>query len=325
MGILGKKKNVTKDIKLVMQEMTEDPFHKFNIAFALMSVIPFLVSLYILVTRLFSFDVLVGDVGVILIISIFVSLCGLFIGYSIISNILKKVIENAAIAKQCSITKSSFVATVSHELRNPIFILSANMEGLLEGIYGQLDGKQTETVKMCKGVVDRMGSLVANLLDLYKIEAGLVKLKKEQYDIRELTENQINEMEILAKKKNLKLEKNFPARTFPVWADKDKIIQVVNNILSNAIKYTPDGGIVTTSIFQTGEFVRIEIEDTGPGIPENMLQKIFDKFERIDESKQGMGLGLAISKDIIDLHGGKIWAESHPVKGMKFVVVLPVV
>ena len=325
MGIHGRKKNVDKDIKLVMQEMEEDPFHKFNIAFALMSVIPFLVSLYILVTRLFSFDILVGDVGVILIISIFVSLCGLFIGYGIISNILKKVIDNAAIAKQCSASKSSFVATVSHELRNPIFVLSANMEGLLEGMYGNLDEKQTETIKMCKGVVDRMGILVANLLDLYKIEAGLVKLKKEQYDIRELTETQLNELEILAKKKNIKLEKNYPAMTFPVWVDKDKIIQVINNILSNAIKYTPDDGTVTTSIFQTGDFVRIKIEDTGPGIPGDMLQKVFDKFERIDESKQGMGLGLAISKDIIELHGGRIWAEMKPEKGMKFVVVLPAV
>lgn len=319
------KKEKDPRINLALQEFDEDPFRRFNVAFALMSVIPFLVSLYILVTRLFSFDILVGDVGLVLFISILVSLCGLFVGYGIIKNVLRKVVYNAALAKKCNTTKSSFVATVSHELRNPIFVLSANIEGMLEGMYGQIGEKQANSLRTCKDVINRMEMLVTNLLDLYKIEAGMVKLRKEACDVCALLEKQMKEMDVLIREKRVSVIKDCPKEALTAWADKDKITQVINNLLSNAVKYSPEGGRVSVRVFSTGEFVRLEIEDNGPGIPEDKLKRIFDKFERLDETTQGVGLGLAITKDIVELHGGKIWAESAPGQGSKFIVVLPCV
>ncbi|MFC1548619.1 sensor histidine kinase [Candidatus Omnitrophota bacterium] len=322
MGKIRKKDQGT-EAKLIIQEMEEDPFHRFNTAFALMSIIPFLVSVYILVTRLFSFDILVGDVGIILFISILISLGGLFIGYGIIRNILQRVVHHATIAKQCSSKKSSFVATVSHELRNPIFVLSANIEGLLEGMYGDLEGKQKESLRLCKNVTGRMELLVTNLLDLYKIEAGMVKIKKKMCNICELADEQIKEQDILIRDKKISFTRDFPQQNLTVWADENKIIQVINNLLSNAIKYTPEGGEVAMRIYSTGGFTRLEVEDSGPGIPAEKLKMIFNKFERLDETILGTGLGLAIAKDIIELHKGKIWAESRSGKGTKFIIVLP--
>ncbi len=317
------KKGKDPKIDLTLQEFEEDPFRKFNVAFALMSVIPFLVSLYILVTRLFSFNILVGDVGLVLFISILVSLCGLFVGYSIIRDILRKVVRNATIAKKCNASKSSFVATVSHELRNPIFVLSANIEGMLEGMYGQTGEKQENALRTCKEVIGRMEMLVTNLLDLYKIEAGMVKLRKKTCNICAILEKQLKEIEVLIRERRMNVIKDCPKDILTAWADEDKITQVINNLLSNAIKYSQEEGRVLIRIFPAGEFVRFEVQDNGPGIPEDKLKRIFDKFERLDETTQGVGLGLAITRDIVELHGGKIWAESTPGQGSKFIVVLP--
>ncbi|MDD2688838.1 MAG: HAMP domain-containing sensor histidine kinase [Candidatus Omnitrophica bacterium] len=311
------------ELSLVLQELKENPFEKFNLAFSLMSIIPFLVFFYLLISRFFSFEILLGDVGIILFIALFIAILGFYIGYSIIRNILRKIIFYAAAAKYSDELKSSFVATVSHELKNPLSIIKTSISTLLGGIIGAVNKDQRTILEICRDVSERMNRLVIDLLDLYKIEAGMISLQREFFSITKLLETQIKVFEILLKNKGMKLVKEIPKEDLSIWGDDDKIIQVVNNLISNAIKYSTKGATVSIKLKPTEGFVRLEVADTGSGIPPDKINKIFTKFERLDSSIEGTGLGLAITKDIVELHQGKIWVESQLGKGSNFIVVLP--
>ncbi len=183
----AKVENTTKEVALILQEFEENPFRKFNVAFALMTIIPLLVSLYLIATRISTIQIVVGDVGLILIISLLIALGGLLIGYQIIKDVLLKLINHATKAKNCSNLKSSFIATVSHELRSPFMVLGGNVDLLLEDLNGQASDAAKNRLSVCRDTVNRMTRLVDNLLDIYKIEAGMVKLQKSPCEIVELS------------------------------------------------------------------------------------------------------------------------------------------
>ena len=312
------------EMRLVLQELKENPFQRFELAFALMSIIPFLVFLYLLASRLFTVEVFTGDVGLVMFISITLSLCGFLLGYNMIRRSLNKIVYYAVKAKHSDQMKSKFVATVSHDLRNPLFVLEANVDDLNSGAFGQVSNDQKNILGICREVCQRMSSLVNNLLDIYKIEAGMVKLNKKESDLSKIIDEQLKELEVMRERKKIKLTTDISKEKGLVAIfDEDKIMQVVNNILSNAMKFSPENGKVDVKAFNTDGFVRFECMDSGESIPPDKLVKIFDKFERLDTDKKGSGLGLAIAKDIVELHKGKIWAESLKGKGNRFIFVLP--
>ena len=313
-------KGNTKDA--VLQELKENPYSKFNIAFSLMTVIPFLAFFYILISAT-SLDTLAGQTGGILFICLLIAICGFIVGYLVISNILKRLLSYAARLKKSDQLKSTVVASVSHELKNPITIIKTNLDTLSDGLYGNITSAQKEVIGTCLKVTDRISLLINDLLDIHKIEAGMVDMRREQCDLSELLESQISEFKPLINKRNVKVVTELLDADLLMWADGTKITQVINNLLSNAIKHTPDGQFITVTAYPVERFIRIEVADRGPGIPSDKLEKVFDKFERLDASKEGSGLGLAITKDIVELHKGRIWAESLPGKGSTFVVVLP--
>lgn len=311
------------DAEALLQELKENPFRKFNIAFSLMSIIPFLVFFYLLLTRFFSITILIGDIGAILFISILISLGGFLIGYGIIKSILNKLVKYAAEAKKSDQMKSIFVASVSHELRNPLTTVKTSLSNIMDGLLGQINEGQKKIIELCQDVIDRMHRLVQDLLDLHKIEAGAIEIRRKLCDITALLDRQMKEFQAVLIKKRINMVKDGFVQNLSLWGDEDKLMQIFNNLLSNAIKFTPDGGSIIVRANPVDEFIRLEVEDTGQGIPSDKLNKIFDKFERLDNSKEGAGLGLSITKDIVELHKGRIWAESEKGKGSKFIVVLP--
>jgi len=321
----NKKNNESnRGLNLMLQELEENPYKKFKIAFALMSVIPFLVFVYILAARLFTFDIFCGDIGVLILIAMIVSLVGFLAGYGILKSIMSKIMYYAAKAKASDQTKSEFVASVSHELKNPLSVIKANLSNLGDGFLGDVNEKQKKAVELSQGVIDRMNRLVSDLLDLHSMESGFARMQRSLCDVSRIMERQIEEQQSLANKKNIKLTGDILGTGLLVWADEDKLSRVITNLLSNAIKYTPQTGFVKASTSRSDEFVRIEVEDTAPGISLDNREKIFDKFRRLEDKGDGTGLGLAIAKDIVELHKGKIWAEiSGTENGNKFVVVLP--
>lgn len=307
----------------VLQELKENPYHKFNIAFALMTIIPFLAFFYLLVNTSSAFDTLVGQTGGILSICIFIAVCGFGIGYIVINNMLKRLIVYAARLKRSDQLKSTAIAHISHELKNPLTIIKTNISTLLEGLAGQLNESQQKLIALCSKISDRMTWLINDLLDIHKIEAGMVDMNRERCDFSKLLESQINEFGPIVSKKGIKLVTELLDAELMIWADGGKLTQVINNLLSNAIKYTPEGKYITVKAYPTEQFVRFEVADKGPGIPSDKIEKVFDKFERLDHSKEGTGLGLSITKDIVELHKGRIWVESLQGRGSTFVVVLP--
>jgi len=316
-------KNKNLELDVILQELKENPYRRFHNAFYLMSIIPILVFVYLLAARFFTLKILFGDIGLIISICILIAMGGFYIGYSIISKILNRLIMLAAQAKKSDQLKSTFVASVSHELKNPLLTMKISLSNIRDGFAGQISDEQRKIIELCYGILDRMGRLINDLLDLHKIEAGMMDIKRKLCNFTEILDKQIQESGALLNRKHIRLNKEVLNKDLSLWADEDKISQVINNLLSNAVKYSPEDSTVTLRVDYSDGFVRLECNDRGPGIPEDKLEKIFNKFERINITKEGTGLGLAISKDIVEMHKGKIWAENNPEGGSKFVVILP--
>ena len=316
-------RNLDMGLKLVLQELNENPYQKFNIAFSLMSVIPSLIFFYVLTNKLFYINIFIGNLGLVLFISIFISFCGFCVSYAIIKNILKRIIFYAALAKYSDRQKSTFIGTVSHELKNPLLIMKTQILNIQDGLFGLLNEEQKKALELCQNIIERISRLINDLLDLHKIESGVFEVERKLCNLVEILERQIKESEIMFNKKRIKLTKEIRATDLSVWANQDKMILIISNLLSNAIKYTPEEGEVAIKIYPFDEFVRLEFFNTGEVIPPDKIEKIFNKFERLNLTKEGTGLGLAITKDIVEMHKGKIWAESLSGEGNRFIVILP--
>lgn len=212
--------------------------------------------------------------------------------------------------------------------KTPLQLIKESLSMILEGLAGEITPKQREIIKLGENNIERLLRLVMNLLNISKIESGKMKLKKIPVDITSLVNEVLSSYKENISKRHLtlKYESRLSEKqiTHKLLVDRDMMIQVIINLLNNAIKYTPDYGIIRVEVAESKENIRFEISDTGPGIPKEYIQKIFDKFERITSEKQeGTGLGLTIAKDIIDLHNGKIWIESEIGEGSKFIFILP--
>jgi len=306
-----------------MQELKENPYKKFNLAFALMVIVPFLVFLYLLTNKLFDFNILVGNIGFILFLTLFLSLCGFYIGFTILKNIFDKILIYAAQAKHSDQLKSTFVATVSHELKNPLASIKINIYNIFAGFIGQVNIEQKNVLGLCQSIVERMINLVNGLLDLHKIEAGVADMQRNELNLAEISGRQVNELQVLADKKNVRIIKEFLDEGLSVWGDEGKLSRAIINLLDNGIKFTPENGAVTLKIYPDDQFAKIECSDTGPGIPDDKIGLLFNKFERLNAAKEGTGLGLAITKDIVEMHRGRISVESQVGKGSKFIIILP--
>ncbi len=220
--------------------------------------------------------------------------------------------------------KSAFVHTVSHELKTPLTAILGGSE--LLGLQGDaLNEEQRELVKIVDAGAKRLNALVTDLLDLSRLESGRVHLEPAPVDLANLAQ----EVALLVQSRNPKVKLRFDVQD-PLpepEADRAKIREVIENYLSNAMKYSPAGGNAVVKIWTEGQEVRFEVADTGVGIPEKHLPFIWDKFHRVDSATtaqiEGTGLGLAIVKHIVEMHGGKVWVRSTEGKGSTFGFSLP--
>ena len=225
--------------------------------------------------------------------------------------------------------KSDFVSLVSHELRTPLVAIKGAADNLLDGLAGELNDTQKDCLILSKRNIDRLNRLISDLLDISRIEAGKIQLNKQPADAASIVKDVLGLFQASAKEKNIALELLLPEEIPLVTIDSDKINQVLTNLVGNALKFTPAQGKITIKAFRAENFLQIEVRDTGVGIPKQDLEKVFDKFYQVDRNKsftsvKGTGLGLPISKGIVERHGGKIWAESEIGKGSKFIFTLPV-
>ncbi len=223
--------------------------------------------------------------------------------------------------------KSAFLANMSHELRTPLNAIIGFSEVLGEGIFGELNEKQREYVDDIRGSGHHLLSLINDILDLSKIEAGRLELHLAGFSLPDAVQNALVLMKERALRRGVNLHAELSPALGELLADERKLKQVLINLLSNAVKFTPEGGSVTVRGTPAGCGVRMEVRDTGIGIPERDQTLIFEEFRQAEgehtRRHEGTGLGLALSKRLVELHGGEIGVESEPGRGSTFFFTLP--
>lgn len=307
--------------KLLFQELNDNPYRRLNFSFLLMSVIPILALTYLFIDQINTQRVFYGATPLLFATGIILAL-GYGLAYTVIKNVIHKTLSYAAKAKRADEEKSTFAMALAHDLKSPLLTIKTNIANLKRGSFGTLNDQQEKPISICKDVADRMDSLIMKLLYTYMFEAHMSDFKPARFDLRDLITEQKNELAAVASAKNISLEMDLSSKSLMIDADREKILRAINNLLNNSIKHTPENGKVSVRAYLIRNFIRIEFLNTGTPIPEDKLEKIFDKFERLDLTAEGHGLGLAIAKDIIELHKGEIWATSEPGKPNCFTVLL---
>jgi signal transduction histidine kinase len=215
------------------------------------------------------------------------------------------------------------MAMITHDLRTPLSTINNVLDFFENGTYGTFDAKGRNYVLMAKRNADRMVALINDLLDIEKIKSGMMQLEIDTVSLSRCFSNCQAASLGLAEEMAVKLE--FAPTEITVEADEQRLDRVLSNLVANAIKYSPKGTTVKVSADQQRNAVAIRVEDQGPGIPPDMLEAVFERFQQVggsSKSKGGSGLGLTICKAIVELHGGKIWVESRG-QGSTFIFTLP--
>ncbi|HRJ75837.1 MAG TPA: ATP-binding protein, partial [Anaerolineales bacterium] len=260
---------------------------------------------------------------------------------------LTRLTDHAAIAisnaqlygevQRANLAKSDFVSFVAHELKNPMTSIKGYTDLLAAGAVGQVNDMQGNFLTTIKSNVERMSTLVSDLNDNSKIEAGRLRLEYKATDPADLVDEVIRTFTRQLEDKKQKLELLIPSGLPPMWADRTRVAQVLTNLVSNAHKYTPEEGIVQVGVEETPNqwdldgaprVIHLWVKDSGIGMTLEDQQKIFQKFFRSDDPKAreapGTGLGLNITKSLVEMQGGKIWFESEYRQGTTFHFTVPV-
>jgi len=240
------------------------------------------------------------------------------------------VIRDITAEKKIERLKSDFVANVSHEIRSPMAPMKDALSLVVDGTAGPLTPEQKKFLSILDENMDRLTRLINDLLNLSKIEAGRMELKKEDVKIASLVKDTVDSIKVYAARKKIALSVEMDDALPRPMCDRDRITQVIINLVMNAVKFTPEGGKIAVRcrlLTASGKkIVQVSVTDTGPGMLQEEADLLFNRFKQLvaTDKVKGTGLGLAISKAIIDLHGGKIWVESEEGKGSTFKFTLPV-
>ena len=237
------------------------------------------------------------------------------------------VIHDITAQKKMDQIKSEFVSMVAHEIKSPMNSVLALVKVIQDRLAGEVTEKQQELLGRISEKIKGLSDLAAELLDLSKIESGLITLEKEKLQVASLLNEQVVFHQTRAQAKNIELNLEPVPELTPILANKRAIEEVIANLLTNAVKYTPEGGTVTVSAWAEKGWVHVAVKDTGYGISQENLSRIFERFYRVKDDNtrmiSGTGLGLAIVKNIVEAHNGRIEAESEPGQGSTFHVFLP--
>ena len=232
--------------------------------------------------------------------------------------------------KELDEMKADFISHVSHELRTPLTSIKGASTMLLEGVFVNMPAKQNKLLKIIEEECERLIESVSRILDLSCMEARMMEYNLREVQLIIVIQETVARFAPIALRNKINLELKLPPDLSPVKIDEDRIRQVIENLLGNALKFTSEEGrvIISATPKKNGkEYLEVSVSDTGCGISNGDLKKIFDKFKRTDSGRQtaiGTGLGLSIAKHIIAAHGGEIWAESEPGNGSTFFFTLPV-
>ena len=242
-------------------------------------------------------------------------------------------LHDETLRQACELEKANqlqadFTAMIAHDLRSPLMNITGVAETIKDGLFGPVTAEQTKWLERLLANSQNLVSLVSDFLDVSKIESGFIELARETLNINQLVSFTVENYHALIKKKQLHLTCVVDQRPLDIQADRRRLEQVLNNLLSNAIKFTDPGGSIDVSAREEGGYgVRIQVADTGVGMPACEIDQLFQKYRRVSRGQMGdrggTGLGLVICKMIVEAHGGQIWAQSEEGKGSAFTFTLP--
>lgn len=242
------------------------------------------------------------------------------------TNAVKTIKEQNKKILEADKAKNEFIANISHELRTPLNAIIGFSDVLQSKIFGELNSKQLEYISDINSSGVHLLGMINEILDLAKIESKVLKINKKEFKVKDSILEVINIIMPLANKKKISIEKNF-IEDVVIKADYQKIQQILFNLLSNAIKFTPEEGKIEITLEKTNKKAIIKVKDTGVGIPKKYQGKIFGKFIQLHsaytKNESSTGLGLTITKELVELHGGKISLESKVDEGSTFIIELP--
>lgn len=223
--------------------------------------------------------------------------------------------------------KSEFMATVSHELRTPLTSINMAIDILSQEVLGEVNERQLDMLSTAKDDCERLTKLVRELLDLSRLESGRYELKREKVNVRSLVDEALKPLRLQFQEKNIHLRMEVSLTLPEVSGDQQQLSWVVTNLVSNALRYTPPDGHVTIRSDLVDDSVRLSVADSGRGIPPDAVEVIFDKFVQVKQATEStpgsVGLGLAIAKEVVEAHGGRIWVESIVGHGSTFFFTVP--
>ena len=239
-------------------------------------------------------------------------------------------LENARLQdeiKRVSKNNYEMVSNASHELKTPLATIKEALLLLSEGSLGAVNEKQKKFLDLSNQNVERLNRLINEFLDSTNLENSKSSMKRSLFSITDAAKAVIDSLNIIAREKGIVLEGAIPDKKIEMWGDPDKLNQMISNLVDNAIKYNRPAGLVQVSLEEADDSISISVRDTGMGIPKDDLDKIFDRFYRVERNDtagiSGTGLGLSIVKDIVNMHKGAISVESEINSGSKFTVALP--
>ncbi|MBU6454137.1 MAG: PAS domain S-box protein [Cyanobacteria bacterium REEB67] len=231
--------------------------------------------------------------------------------------------------RQAEALKQEVVVMVTHDLRTPLATLQNILKFLRSGNFGQLDPKGSEYISVANRNVERMANLVNDLLDIEKVKSGLMTLDKQEVALEDCFKAAVELAGAFAEEAGVQLEVKGQNADLVAIADQDRLTRVLGNLIANAVKFSPQGGRITIEAKQEGDWIYTSVSDQGSGIPPDQLAHIFERFRQVEDSthkgKGGSGLGLTICQAIVQLHGGKIWAENLPQGGSRFIFTVPAI
>ena len=239
-------------------------------------------------------------------------------------SLLKQEEEAHGAARDMMVTREEFLAIVSHDLRTPLSVIAVNAAMIAERMAETADADLVRAVERIQRSADEMGRMLSDLLDATRFEHGQFKLSPRMGDVIGVVKECAGAFDPLARSHGGALHVDVPDARVRARFDRDRIFQVLSNLVRNALQFTGNGGLITLRVIPQAPGCRIEVSDSGSGIPTDELQKIFDRFHQaVNASRNGLGLGLYISRAIVEAHGGTIWADSQLGAGSTFSVTLP--
>ncbi len=228
--------------------------------------------------------------------------------------------------KELDRAKAAFFSMISHELRHPLTVAKGYLQLIESGQSGEVSAGSRRYLRIISENFDHLAEMIDDLLDLSRMEAGSYQIQCQVVRPLGILQNAIQAFAPIALEKDITVENRLPDSLPLVSADSMRIIQVISNLLHNAVKFTPRGGKITVSAAETESEIQVTVADSGIGIPHDELEHIFERFYQVHRDEMhagGAGLGLAICREIVRLHGGRIWAESEPGQGSRFTFTLP--